>query len=64
MKNLLLIILTSVTIQISAQEFATIGAKWHYTQATLNPEITEHIISHFLTRQIPYRIFTDYYATL
>lgn len=39
MKNLLLIILTSVTIQISAQEFAPIGAKWHYTQATLNPEI-------------------------
>ncbi|MBK7093939.1 MAG: T9SS type A sorting domain-containing protein [Saprospiraceae bacterium] len=39
MKNLFLIILTSITIQISAQEFAPIGAKWHYSQGTLNPEL-------------------------
>ncbi len=39
MKNLILIILTSISIQISAQEFAPIGAKWHYSQGTLNPEL-------------------------
>lgn len=39
MKNLFLIILTSISIQISAQEFAPIGAKWHYSQGTLNPEL-------------------------
>lgn len=39
MKNLFLIILTSISIQITAQEFAPIGAKWHYSQGTLNPEL-------------------------
>lgn len=39
MKYLFLIILTSIFIQISAQEFAPIGAKWHYSQGTLNPEL-------------------------
>ncbi len=39
MKNLILIILTLITIQISAQEFAPIGAKWNYSQGTLNPDL-------------------------
>ena len=39
MKNLFLIILISISLQISAQEFAPIGAKWHYSQGTLNPEL-------------------------
>lgn len=39
MKNLILFILISISLKISAQEFAPIGAKWHYCQGTPNPEL-------------------------
>ena len=39
MKNLFLIILIPISMQISAQQFAPVGAKWHYSQGTLNPEL-------------------------
>jgi hypothetical protein len=45
MKNLIIIILTISTLQISAQEFAPIGSIWHYDQGTVNPQlITFHSI--------------------
>jgi hypothetical protein len=39
-KTLFLLILITVSIQSFAQEFAPIGANWHYTQGTINPDIT------------------------
>ncbi len=40
MKKILLLFLIVVSSQIYSQEFAPIGAIWHYTQWTLNPELT------------------------
>jgi len=39
MKKIFLFILITISIQISAQEFAPIGAKWHYSQGTVNPTL-------------------------
>lgn len=39
MKKILLLILTFTTTAIAAQEFAPVGATWHYSQATANTEI-------------------------
>ncbi len=42
MKKLLFIILTAISIQAISQEFAPIGAKWHYDQGTFNPDLTTY----------------------
>jgi hypothetical protein len=42
MKKLILIILTAISIQANSQEFAPIGAKWHYDQGTFNPDLTTY----------------------
>jgi len=39
-KSLILLILISITIQSYTQEFAQIGSIWHYTQSTINPDVT------------------------
>ena len=39
MRSIFLVILALISIQIAAQEFAPIGAKWHYCQGTPNPEL-------------------------
>lgn len=39
-KTIFLLILISVSIKNYAQEFAPIGAIWHYTQSTINPDVT------------------------
>lgn len=39
MKKLLFVFLTAISFQISAQEFAPIGSKWHYDEATFNPDL-------------------------
>lgn len=39
-KTIFLLILIAVSTQNYAQEFAPIGAIWHYTQGTINPDIT------------------------
>lgn len=39
-KTIFLMILFTITLQLHAQEFAPVGAVWHYTQGTLNPEVT------------------------
>lgn len=36
-KTALLLILFACTLQINAQDFAPLGAIWHYTQGTVNP---------------------------
>ncbi len=35
-----LLILLAITVHVNAQEFAPIGAIWHYTQGTLDPQVT------------------------
>lgn len=42
MKNLMFIILTAISIQAASQEFAPIGAIWHYDQFTFNPTLTTY----------------------
>ena len=42
MKNLLVIMLTALSFQAISQEFAPIGAKWHYDQGTFNPGLTTY----------------------
>ncbi|MEI7981065.1 MAG: T9SS type A sorting domain-containing protein [Bacteroidota bacterium] len=42
MKKLILILLTAISIQATSQEFAPIGAKWHYDQGTFNPDLTTY----------------------
>ncbi|MCK9204469.1 MAG: T9SS type A sorting domain-containing protein [Bacteroidales bacterium] len=42
MKKLLFIILTAISVQATSQEFAPIGAKWHYDQGTFNPDLTTY----------------------
>ncbi len=42
MKKLILLILTAISIQAKSQEFAPIGAKWHYDQGTFNPDLTTY----------------------
>jgi len=39
-KKLFLMILIVATLQNYAQEFAPVGAIWHYTQRTINPDLT------------------------
>jgi len=39
-KTIFLLILITVTMQNYAQEFAPVGAIWHYTQRTINPDLT------------------------
>ena len=39
-KTIFLLILITVTTQNYAQEFAPVGAIWHYTQRTINPDLT------------------------
>ncbi len=39
-KVILFLILITVSVQNYAQEFAPVGAIWHYTQGTYNPNIT------------------------
>ena len=39
-KSTFLLILFACTLQINAQDFAPIGAIWHYTQGTVNPNYT------------------------
>ena len=39
-KPLFLLILISITLQSYTQEFAQIGSIWHYTQSTINPDVT------------------------
>ena len=38
-KTIFLFILITVTIQNYAQEFAPVGAIWHFTQWTINPDL-------------------------
>ncbi|MCK9422691.1 MAG: T9SS type A sorting domain-containing protein [Bacteroidales bacterium] len=42
MQKLIFIILTVISIQTVAQEFAPIGAKWTYDQGTFNPDLTTY----------------------
>ena len=42
MKKILLIIVITFSIQANAQEFAPIGAIWHYSQKTLNPNLISY----------------------
>jgi len=39
-KTTILSILFAFTLQMNAQDFAPIGSIWHYTQGTLNPNVT------------------------
>jgi len=39
-KATLFSLLFAIALQVNAQEFAPIGAIWHYTQGTINPDIT------------------------
>jgi hypothetical protein len=39
MKKLLFLFLTAISLQISAQEFAPIGSKWHYDEGTITPVV-------------------------
>lgn len=41
-KSTLLLVLIALTMQVSAQEFAPLGAIWHYTQGTINPYVTSY----------------------
>lgn len=40
MKQILISILVLITLQNYAQTFAPIGATWHYSQRTINPDVT------------------------
>ena len=42
MKKLLFIILTVISFQATSQEFAPVGAKWHYDQGTFYPDLTSY----------------------
>jgi hypothetical protein len=42
MKKLIFIILIAITIHATSQEFAPVGAKWHYDQGTFNPGLTTY----------------------
>ena len=42
MKKLFFIILIAISIQATSQQFAPIGAKWHYDQETVNPDLTTY----------------------
>lgn len=39
-KTAILSILIAFTLQIYAQDFAPVGSIWHYTQGTVNPDVT------------------------
>ncbi|HBS88317.1 MAG: hypothetical protein A2W91_17630 [Bacteroidetes bacterium GWF2_38_335] len=39
-KSTILSVLFAISLQITAQNFAPIGSIWHYTQGTLNPDVT------------------------
>lgn len=42
MKKLIIIILTAISFHATSQEFAPVGAKWHYDQRTFNPDLTTY----------------------
>lgn len=59
MKRLLFVFLTAVSYQISAQEFAPVGSKWHYDEGTFNPNLitfqTIESVSDTIINSVPCR---------
>ena len=42
MRKVLTILIITISLQCFSQEWATVGTIWHYTQRTINPDISSY----------------------